>query len=444
MRLSPRQEPVRTMRDLLVAFIVFGSLPFILKRPFLGILMLAGLGYMNPHRLCYTFMFSMPVVQIVAIVTLIGMLASKEVKRMVWSREIWVLLIFVAWMGLTTTQAFYFDLAIEQFEKVVKIQILTFMTLLMLTSRDRVHIFIWVIVLSLGFYGVKGGIFTIVNGGVYRVQGPLGSFIGGNNEMALALVMTVPLMRYLHLQEQSKNIKLGLAIAMFLTVIAAVGSQSRGALVGLAVTGAIFWLKSRKKFATGLFVTIAALVAVSIMPAEYFERMNTIKTYEEDQSAQGRLNQWASAINIANDRIVGGGFETWQRPVCQRYAPNPDDCRDVHSIYFEVLGEHGWVGLGLFMCLLVMTWLKCSAIIRATKRQPDKLWARDLAAMIQVSLVGYMSAGAFLGLAYFDYVYHLVAVAVVVHHLAVVDKSPVPAPAVSPQALSLFGSFRRA
>ncbi|MDZ7592151.1 MAG: DUF5935 domain-containing protein [Rubrivivax sp.] len=120
---------------------------------------------MNPHRLCYGFMFSMPVVMIVAVATLVGMLASKEVKRMVWSREIVVLLIFVAWMGLTTTQAFYFNLAIEQFEKVVKIQILTFMTLLMLTSRDRVHIFIWVIVLSLGFYGVKGGIFTIVNGG---------------------------------------------------------------------------------------------------------------------------------------------------------------------------------------------------------------------------------------------------------------------------------------
>jgi putative inorganic carbon (hco3(-)) transporter len=320
------------MRDLFVAFIVFGSLPFILKRPFLGILMLAGLGYMNPHRLCYTFMFSMPVVQIVAITTLIGMLASKEAKRMVWSREIAVLLTFVAWMGLTTSQAFYFDLAIEQFEKVVKIQILTFMTLLMLTSRDRVHLFIWAIVVSLGFYGVKGGIFTIVNGGVYRVQGPLGTFIGGNNEMALALVMTIPLMRYLHLQEQSKFIKLGLAAMMFLTVIAAVGSQSRGALVGLAVTGTIFWLKSRSKFTTGAFLAVAGVVAMSIMPAEYFERMNTIKTYEEDASALGRINAWWTAWNVANDRFFGGGFEMWHRPIFQLYAPDPGNTRDVHSL----------------------------------------------------------------------------------------------------------------
>lgn len=405
------------MRDLLVAFIVFGSLPFILKRPFLGILLLAGLGYMNPHRLCYGFMVSMPAVQIVAIATLVGMLISREAKRIVWSREIVLLVIFVAWMGLTTTQAFYFDRAIVQYEKVFKIQILTFMTLLMLTSQRRVHIFIWVIVVSLGFYGVKGGIFTILHGGVHRVQGPYGTFIGGNNEMALALVMTIPLMRYLHLQEKNHLVKLGLAAAMLLTVIATVGSQSRGALVALAVTGTIFWLKSRKKFATAVFIALAVTSAATLMPSAWFERMDTIQTYEQDSSAQGRINAWWTAFNLANDRVTGGGFETWLPPVFAKYAPNPRDWRDVHSIYFEVLGEHGWVGLSMFVGLLGLTWMKCSATIRLAKRHASLTWGRDLAAMIQVSVVGYMSAGAFLGLAYFDYIYHLIAVAVVVHHL---------------------------
>ncbi len=116
----------------------------------------------------------------------------------------------------------------------------------------------------------------------------------------------------------------------------------------------------------------------------------------------------------------------------------------MHSIYFEVLGEHGWVGLVLFGTLLGLTWLKCSTVIRQSNKQPDKLWARDLAAMIQVSLVGYMSAGAFLGLAYFDYVYHLVAVVVVVHFLISAETSSVPAGAARPEALSLFGALRRA
>lgn len=434
------------MRDLFVAAIVFGALPFVLKRPFLGILLMAGLGYLNPHRLCYGFMLSTPVVMIVALVTLVGMLASREAKRMVWSREVVVLVVFILWMGVTTSQALYFDAAFEQYDKVVKIQILTFMTLLLLTSRERVHLLIWAIVLSLGFYGVKGGIFTIVNGGAYRVQGPPGTFIEGNNELALALVVTVPLIRYLHLTEKNKLIRLGLAIGMFLTALAAIGSQSRGALVALVITGSIFWWKSRNKIITAAFVGVVAVVVVNVMPPEWFARMQTIETYGEDASAMGRINAWWAAYHLANARFFGGGFETWQPGMFALYAPDPTNVRDVHSIYFEVLGEHGWVGLALFLTLLGLTWLKCGSIIRLARKRPDDTWARDLAAMIQVSLIGYASAGAFLGLAYFDYFYHLVAVVVVLYAIvakpqaaAVQAKQEVPAPH-APRAPLTLGS----
>jgi probable O-glycosylation ligase (exosortase A-associated) len=398
----------------------------------LGILMLAWLGYMNPHRQAWGFMFNMPSVFIVAIVTLAAMLASKEAKRMVWRVEIVVLIIFILWVCLTTTQARFPGPAIEQLDKVLKIQILTFMTLLMLTSRDRVHLFIWVVVVSLGFYGVKGGIFTIVHGGVHRVQGPSGSFIAGNNELALALVMTIPLMRYLQLQEANWWIRQGLGLAMLLTALAAVGSQSRGALVALGITAVMFWLKSRRKIATAVLIAVPAFLTVLIMPAEWFERMQTIKTYEQDASAQGRLRAWTNAINMANSRVLGYGFEGFIGGT------------DAHSIYFEVLGEHGWIGLGLFVSLLLLKWLRCRSIIRLAKKRPDALWARDLAAMMQVTLVGYMSAGAFLGLAYFDYLYHLAAVAAVTHHLVsttTAEELPVPKP---PGRLSLVMAWRHA
>ncbi|MDP1902581.1 MAG: putative O-glycosylation ligase, exosortase A system-associated [Rubrivivax sp.] len=433
------------MRDLLVATIVFGSLPFILRRPFWGILLLAWLGYMNPHRLCYGFMLSMPVVQIVAIATLIGMLISKEAKRMVWSREIAVLVIFVVWMGLTTTQAFYFGLASEQYTKVIKIQILTFMALLMLTSRQKVHLFVWIVVLSLGFYGLKGGLFTVLKGGVHRVQGPEGTFIGGNNELALAMVMTIPLMRYLQLQEKHRLIRLGLMAGMILTAIAAFGTQSRGALVALTLTGGMFWWKSRNKIVTGALILASGLIGLSLMPEAWFERMHTIQTYEQDESAQGRINAWWMAWNLGNDRIFGGGFETWGRMVFQKYAPDPTNVRDVHSIYFEVLGEHGWPGLILFLSLLGLTWMKCSSVARYARKHPETLWAKDLVAMIQVSMVAYLSAGAFLGLAYFDYIYHLVAIVVVVHYMVVVEpKRRISAEAamqgLNPQAARLNAS----
>lgn len=405
------------MRDIVLAIIVFGLLPYILARPSWGVYLSAWLGYMNPHRLCYGFMLTFPVVMVVAITTLIGMIVSKEKKQMVWSREVFILLIMLIWMGVTTTQAFFPDLAWEQYTKVIKIQILTLITLILLTSREKVHIFIWIIALSLGFYGIKGGVFTIVHGGSYRVQGPLGTFIGGNNELALAMVMTIPLMRYLHLQETRKWVKTGLVGAMLLTALAAVGTQSRGALVALLITGVIFWLKSRGKFLSGLLLAAAVAATAAIMPQEWYDRMHSIQNYQEDESALGRINAWWTAYYVAKDRVTGGGFEMFRWPVFKQYAPEPGRVHDVHSIYFEMLGEHGFIGLFLFLSLLGLTWLKCSSIIRKAKKDKEQYWARDLAAMIQVSMVAYMTGGAFLGLAYFDYIYHLIALTAITWHL---------------------------
>ncbi|HET9644907.1 MAG TPA: putative O-glycosylation ligase, exosortase A system-associated, partial [Burkholderiaceae bacterium] len=357
------------MRDLLIATIVFGLLPFVLKRPFWGILLLAWLGYMNPHRLCYGFMLSFPVVQTVALVTMAGMMMSKEEKRLVWSREMSVLALLIFWMGITTTQAFYVDLATEQYIKVIKIQVLTFMTLLMLTSRQKIDMLVWAIVLSLGFYGLKGGIFTIANGGSFRVQGPEGTFIAGNNELALALAMTIPLLRYLQLQSRNKLVKLGLAGGMLLTALAAIGSQSRGALVALLLMGTIFWLKSRKKLATAVMILIAASLVATLMPESWYERMATINTYDQDASALGRINAWWAAFHLANARFFGGGFETWQAGMFALYGPDPENVRAPHSIYFQVLGEHGWLGLAIFMTLIALTWAKCSAVVRLAKKR---------------------------------------------------------------------------
>jgi len=149
----------------------------------------------------------------------------------------------------------------------------------------------------------------------------------------------------------------------------------------------------------------------AIMPQQWYDRMSTIKTYQEDDSALGRINAWHTAFNVATDRITGGGFEAFTSAATFRqFAPDPMRVHDAHSIYFEVMGEHGFLGLGLFMLLGLFTWIRGSQIIRSCKQDPERKWAADLAAMIQVSLIGYAAGGAFLGLAYFDLPYHLMII----------------------------------
>jgi probable O-glycosylation ligase (exosortase A-associated) len=400
------------MRDVVLTLVIFGTLPFILWRPHIGVLVWTWIGFMNPHRLTWGFAYDMPFAMIVALVTLVSLLISREPKKIPWTRESIVLLIFLAWILLTTIQAMYPWLAWPHFNQIWKIQLMVFVTLMLMQSKERINQLVWVIAMSIGFYGIKGGIFTIVHGGVYHVRGPEGSFIGGDNEMGLALIMTIPLLRYLQLTTQSMWVRSFLAVAMVLCAAATVGSQSRGALVGLVAMSTFLWLKSRNKVFTAALGIVAIGLVLSVMPQQWYDRMSTIQTYEQDQSAMGRINAWKMAFNMAKDRPLGGGLESFQDYSFALYAPNPDDVHASHSIYFEVLGEHGFVGLGLFLMLALMTWRTASWVIGRARRDRERRWAADLAAMVQVSLVGYASAGAFLGLAYFDYYYTLIALVV--------------------------------
>jgi probable O-glycosylation ligase (exosortase A-associated) len=401
------------MRDIAVTLVILGSLPFCVRWPHVGVLMWTWLAFMNPHRLTWGFAYNMQFAMFVALATLVGLLFSKEPKKIPWTAESVLLLAFIVWMFVTTCFATYPALAWPQLEKVAKIQLMIFVTMMVMQQPERLKLLVWVMTLSIAFYGVKGGIFTITHGGVYQVRGPGNSFISGNNEIALALVMTVPLLRYLALSAPYAVLRFAMNVSMVLTALAAMGSHSRGALIGIAAMGAFLWLKSRNKIVTGLLGALAVYLVISIMPPAWFERMQTIQTYEQSDSALGRINAWYMAYNLARDKFLGGGFEAFKPAMFAAYAPEPWRVHDAHSIYFEVLGEHGFVGLALFLALGLMTWRSASWIIRRTRKDPQNRWAADLAAMVQVSLVGYAGAGAFLGLAYFDYYYTLVAVVIV-------------------------------
>ena len=135
--------------------------------------------------------------------------------------------------------------------------------------------------------------------------------------------------------------------------------------------------------------------------------------YQQDASALGRINAWWMAWHLAQDRFFGGGFMISTGSVFRIYAPVPDDQHAAHSIYFQVMGEHGFVGLFLFLSVGVLTWFAAQRLIRQCAATPATKWAADLAAMVQVGMLGYAVGGAFLSLAYFDLPYDMMAAVLV-------------------------------
>lgn len=403
------------MRDIALALLIFGMLPFVLTRPYVGLLVWSWLGYMNPHRLCYGFAVSFPWVQMIAIATLASWLFSKESKKIPWSAVSVLLAVFLLWTGLTTFHAVVPDSAWATWQEFAKVLVMVFVTLILVNGRERMHWLVWMIVVSLGFYGVKGGLFTILRGGVNHVLGPPNSFIADNNALALALCMTLPLMRYLQLHSSWKLVRLGLALGMLLTGVAILGTYSRGGLIGLAVVAGALFLKSRRRLTVVLVIVAVGAIAYHFMPPEWTARMGTLQQARETSSGESRIQSWQFSANVAiHHPLLGGGFNVYESaPMWERYGPEDAIPRAVHSIYFRVLGEQAFPGLAIFLALLLVSWRNCSRVRTRTCDVPDMRWAFDMASMLQVSLVAFMAAGAFLPMSYFDLSYQLMALSAV-------------------------------
>jgi putative inorganic carbon (HCO3(-)) transporter len=396
------------VRDILVTVIVLGSLPWILRSPVNGALMWVWISVMNPHTQGWGFATQFPFAFIIAVVTMLSMLFTLEPRALPWTPITVALLAFTLWMNVTLPFSIYVDESIAQWSKVMKIMLMTFVGIMLIKSERDIRRLIWVLAISLGYYGVKGGLFTLRNGGGDRVWGPENTFIGDNNAIALALIMIIPLMYFLQQNSERVWLRRALAGAMLLCALAALGSYSRGGFLAIGAMAVFMWLKSGKKAALGAMLVAIAPLLLFLMPAQWSSRMDSINDYQIDASAQGRLNAWGMAWNLARDRFFGGGFEIYEPSVFALYAADPADVHAAHSIYFQVLGEHGFVGLGLYLLLGWLTWRHAAWIIRHAAPLAELRWAASLATMIQTSLVGFAVGGAFLSLVYFDVPYYLI------------------------------------
>jgi len=400
------------MRDLILLGIIGWCFLQAFRRPWVGIMCWTWISIMNPHQLSWTLR-TMPFAAAIAGSTLLGLFLTKDRRDYSLNRENITLMIFMAWFCITLPFSMIFDPSYELWSRVMKIDLMVLVTLVVLHSKRHLMLFVWVNVISIGFFGVKGGIFTILTGGSYKVWGPENTYIEGNNEIALGIVMVIPLMRFLQMQMKAKWAKTTMTFCMVMMAASALGSHSRGALLAIGAMAFVLWWRGKSKIGGAIGIVVVGAALLSLMPAEWWDRMNTIKTYQQDESAMGRINAWWMAWNLAKANFFGGGFYIWTGQIFSIYGPDPNDIHAAHSIYFMVLGEQGFVGLFIFLALFMFAWGSSNTLRVQGKRQPETQWLSDLGSMLQVGFVGYAVGGAFLSLSYWDLPYNMMIMAVV-------------------------------
>lgn len=400
------------MRDLLILSIVGVAAILALKRPWIGVMLWTWLSLMNPHRFTWGIAYSAPLAAIAAGVTLLGLMMTKDRQHPFQGPPITWFFLFACWITLSWLFGMDPSGDYEQWNKVMKIYLMTFVASMLIINKMHIMAFAWVTVGSMAILGIKGGIFTVLTGGNYRVWGPPGSFIEDNNEFALSLIMTIPLLHFLQLQAKSAWMRHGFSVAMLLCAAAAIGTHSRGGLLAIAAMSVMFWWRSSRKGLIGGLLLFSVLVALPMMPEHWWDRMNTISEYQEDASAMGRINAWGVAYEVAKENLFGGGMTYQHEVFFILYGQYETHVRAAHSIYFQVLGNHGFVGLFLFLAIWFSTYRLAGWLRTNCRVEEETKWAADLGGMVQVSLVGYAVGGAFLSLSYFDLPYNMMVLVV--------------------------------
>jgi probable O-glycosylation ligase (exosortase A-associated) len=434
------------VRDVVLLAAVVGLAPISFARPWIGVLVWSWIAYMAPHTLTWGFGRTLPVAAVIGGATLAGLLFTRDRKPMPVTLVVVLLSLFVVHFSVSTALALNPTLAWGKWNWVSKSLLMAFVTIVLFQDRAKLRLLYMVMALSMGFYGVKGGVWALRTGAGERVFGPEGTFFGDNNYLGLALAMMLPVLLCLAREEPRRWLRNVFRATFALSIAAILFTYSRGALLGLAaILIPVTWRSPwRLRFAaTALLVT---LVALPLIPAKWWERMQTITTdtQQMDTSELGRLEAWNTALNIARDRpVFGGGFRVlWNNDAWLQYHDGPYlVARDAHSLYFEVLGEQGVVGLAIYLGIVISTLVTLQRIRKKWRHHPAHGYLATYAEMTQLVLCPFLVAGAFLSVAYFDLYFHLVATSVVLQCLSVAaeattDAVPGRAQLVAPVAPS--------
>jgi putative inorganic carbon (hco3(-)) transporter len=398
------------MRGLLFLLAFASSVPFIFKSPFNGVLVWYVFSLGHFHTMTWGFLADLYYAWIISILTCFSWLLSRaEPKRLPLTPLVVLTLLFALWM--TITSLFALGPSGEVWNEWNTDQKVLFMCLVgyaLTTTRERVNQLIWVVLLTIGVWGVKGAILGSLHG-FTMIHGPDGGMNAPNNEFGVSLIMILPLVFYQWQLATNRHLRRGLMVMGFLIGLAVILTYSRGALLGVSAMAAVLWFRARAKIPAAFLILAVALVVYTFAPQQWFNRMNTIENYQGETSAENRIWIWHVSLQIVEERpLLGGGFRVTHSPnatnplLAHTSLPKMTAPLAAHSIYFQVLSEHGWLGLALFLMINAYSWLNCSWLIRRSRDRPELAWANTLGKMGQAVLAGFWVGGAFQSLAYFD------------------------------------------
>lgn len=410
------------MRDMALFVMMLALIWMAWRKPWIGVVGLALLGAMHPQSYGGEWTTQFPVYRVLFLVTCAAVVVdywrTKRYPPLFWDWRLAVLGLLFAHFALTTQFALLPDTARGRLIEVSMLVPPLLLTLWLIDSREKLHYLIVATAAGIALVALKGGYWAVMTGFADRVYGPPNSQIGGNNEFAVALAMTIPLLVLWLRQTHDRPLRWTIMAAITLCYVAALSSWSRGGLVSLAAMSAFLVWNSKQKYLAILLVAAGVAVALVNLPEKLLARMETISSYEEDQSFQGRQEAWRQGLTyLQRDPWTGSGFEGWRAVTVKFSSRGEPSTLDWHSAYIEILAEHGIPGFILWGTLLAGTIVGLTCMISRGRRSGEP-WLVDYGAMLRAALVAYAAGGLTLGITYWELLFQLLGYSLIALRLS--------------------------
>jgi probable O-glycosylation ligase (exosortase A-associated) len=370
---------------------------------------------MNPQNLIYGNYEFLSYAMFVAVATMSGLIFN--VKQIIIPKNIifYLALALFLYFTLTTSYAMNGPRAWEKWQQVGKIYVMVVLMCCLINDKEKFRYLLIVVAMSIGYYGFQGAVTTILTGGKEIIYGDFRSSLGDNNTLGMAELMVIPLMLALG-QTAKRNWKkwafYGTAAMCMISVPA---SYSRGAVVGQVALVGILWLKSSRKILYGALAIGGAAILILLSPPQWHDRMMTIFTYQEDNSAMARVYGPIAALRIAKDKpFLGGGFGLSTTKYYEDMFPEAGTV-DIHNSFFQLLSEHGFIALGIFLVLIGFSLLVTHRIARDVSVDME---LRKYAEGLFAGIIPYIIAGSFMPRAYIEMFYIYIGAIVILSGLA--------------------------
>lgn len=435
------------MRDLVFIGFIAALLLLAVRRPFLFALAYIYVDTVSPQRLSYHLLNSIPLSMIVAVLAVGGWLVADPKDRLAFSARQGLILLLLAYAGVTTFNADFPADALEKWDWAWKA--LAFAVFLPLTMRSKLRIeaVALFLLLSAASIIIVGGLKTALSGGGYGVLNLMVDNNSGLYEsstistIAIALIPIILwLAKYGTIFPPDWRVKVFAGALIFACLLMPVGTEARTGLICIAVLGLLLMRDMKRRL---LFIGAACALgaaAIPFLPSSFTNRMETIQGFAGDQSANTRLAVWAWTWDYAQAHPFGGGFGAYRSnhilvetvsvqsngdTATVTASAEADEARAYHSAYFEMLGEQGFPGLILYLLIQGIGLVRMEVLRRRYRRvEGDKAWIAPLATALQHFQIIFLIGSTFVGIAYQPFAWLMMAVQIGLdQHVARLERS---------------------